>query len=146
MIRVRRLPFMIGRGAGCHLRPASKVVGDRHCVLFVRDLRLLLQDLGSSSGTLLNDRRLRGEAEVKDGDSITVGPLRFVLRLTTCPLSCLPTSADDTGTHATLTDETAVDFPIITPQPPPVPSLPPNAEQNTSASRPGKRRFYPAGG
>jgi len=73
--------FLIGRGADCHLRPASELVSRHHCVLTVTADSIRVEDLGSTNGTLLNGRRIEGEVQISQGDLLEVGPLAFALRV-----------------------------------------------------------------
>ncbi|WP_435008706.1 STAS domain-containing protein [Tundrisphaera lichenicola] len=79
-IAIRSPRFVIGRGPDCQLRLGSLKVSRSHAILERRGTRLVLRDLSSTNGTLLNGRRLRdGEAEVRDGDQIRIGPISFAL-------------------------------------------------------------------
>src|SRR5471030_433262 len=69
--------FVIGRDEQCNLRPASATVSKRHCVLSVKGGKVSLRDLDSTNGTFLNDQQIKGEAALKDGDVLKVGPLSF---------------------------------------------------------------------
>jgi predicted component of type VI protein secretion system len=71
--------FFIGRGDQCHLRPKSESVSRKHCVLVLREGRLLIQDLQSRNGTFVNDQRLAPDRArvLKPGDKIQVGKLGF---------------------------------------------------------------------
>ncbi len=67
--------FVIGRQKECDLRLGSSMVSKLHAAIERRDGRIFLADLGSTNGTVLNGRLLRGkESEVHDGDRIQVGP------------------------------------------------------------------------
>ncbi len=67
--------FVIGRQPDCQLRLGSPLVSKLHAAIDRRDGRTFLVDLGSTNGTVLNGRPLRGkEAEIHDGDRIQVGP------------------------------------------------------------------------
>jgi len=81
VIAVNGVSLWIGRGPQCHVRPNSPAVADRHCYLTIRGERAFVRDLDSRSGTYLNDRQLRGEIELRDGDFLRVGPLVFVIQL-----------------------------------------------------------------
>jgi predicted component of type VI protein secretion system len=81
VIPVARSPFLVGRAAHCQLRPASPLVGPVHCALAAGDHRAFVCDRQGSSGTLLNGRRVRGQAELYDQDELHVGPLAFRVRL-----------------------------------------------------------------
>lgn len=71
--------FLIGRGDSCQLRPKSDSVSRRHCVLVVRDGRVLVQDLKSRNGTFVNEKRLPPDRAkvLKPGDMLRVGKLEF---------------------------------------------------------------------
>ncbi len=71
--------FLIGRGDSCNLRPKSESVSRKHCILVVRDNRLLVQDLVSRNGTYVNDKRLpTDKAKVlSSGDQLRVGKIAF---------------------------------------------------------------------
>jgi pSer/pThr/pTyr-binding forkhead associated (FHA) protein len=73
--------FLIGRDERCHLRAASTMVSKRHCLLLVRENRLFIQDLGSTNGTLVNDRQISGKVQLSDQDRLTVGPLSFAVSI-----------------------------------------------------------------
>lgn len=80
LIRLRPGTFLIGRESPCHLRAASPLVSKRHCALHVTERQVVLRDLGSTNGTLVNGQRIRGEQVLRPGDEIRVGPLTFVFR------------------------------------------------------------------
>jgi anti-anti-sigma factor len=68
--------FLIGRQPDCQLRLGSRMVSKLHAAIERRDGRVFLVDLGSTNGTILNGRALRGkEAEIHHGDRIQVGPV-----------------------------------------------------------------------
>jgi anti-anti-sigma factor len=68
--------FVIGRQRECQLRLGSPMVSKLHAAIERREGRTILTDLGSTNGTVLNGRPLRGkEAEIHDGDRIQVGPV-----------------------------------------------------------------------
>jgi len=82
-IVVPHLPFIIGRNADCQLRPSSLLVSRQHCALVQRSGKLMVEDLCSRNGTVVNNRRIEGTVELHEGDELRVGPL--VLRLWNCP-------------------------------------------------------------
>jgi pSer/pThr/pTyr-binding forkhead associated (FHA) protein len=97
-IPVRSIPFLIGRDAKCHLRPASPLVSKRHCALLVRDNKVFVQDLQSTNGTFVNDRQIKGEFEIKNEDRLSIGPLIFAVRIQALPPVNLPTPPPPTKT------------------------------------------------
>ncbi len=71
--------FLVGRSESCQLRPKSESVSRKHCILVLRDNRLLLQDLKSRNGTYVNDKRLPPDKAkvLKPGDELRIGKLKF---------------------------------------------------------------------
>lgn len=80
-IEVSEKRFLIGRSESCQLRPKSESVSRRHCILAMKDGRVLVQDLKSRNGTFVNDKRLPADKAkvLKDGDLLRVGKLMFTL-------------------------------------------------------------------
>jgi len=71
--------FSIGRDPKCNLRPNNELVSKVHCTFVIEGETILLEDKGSTNGTFVNNERLQGKREVKDGDLIKVGSLVFAL-------------------------------------------------------------------
>jgi len=71
--------FLIGRSETCQLRPKSESVSRKHCILVIKDNRVLVQDLKSRNGTYVNDKRLPVDKAkvVRGGDQLRVGKLLF---------------------------------------------------------------------
>ncbi len=73
--------FLIGRDPHCNLRPASPAVSKQHCGIFLREDKVLVQDYGSTNGTLINGAQVVGEREISNDDKLKIGPLEFVIRI-----------------------------------------------------------------
>jgi len=71
--------FLIGRGEECHLRPRSEAVSRRHCEIKIESNQILITDLKSKNGTLVNGQPIEGTLVLQPGDEIQVGPLEFQL-------------------------------------------------------------------
>lgn len=69
--------FLIGREEDCHLRPNSDMVSRHHCVFTVDEYSVRLRDFGSTNGTSVNGKRIKGEIQLAHGDKIQVGKLDF---------------------------------------------------------------------
>ena len=93
LLEIKLPQFLIGRDPQCNLRPASPMISKRHCAVIVRDGKAFIRDFGSTNGTYLNDQRVEGEAELKNDDQLTVGPIHFAVRL---EASAAPTPAPAT--------------------------------------------------
>ncbi|MCA9193075.1 MAG: FHA domain-containing protein [Planctomycetales bacterium] len=80
LIAVNQDKFLIGRSDECHLRPKSESISRRHCAIIRKDGRILLIDLKSRNGTIVNDKKIDpSRAKVlKNGDHIKVGKLEFI--------------------------------------------------------------------
>jgi len=112
--------FLIGREQDCHLRPNSDSVSRHHCVITVDDFTVHVRDLGSSNGTYLNNIRIAGLREVKNGDRLRIGSLEFefgVRKGVPAPVGVGAGSSSSTasvhapdpgGPEAPATDETAM--------------------------------------
>lgn len=83
LIPITQDKFLIGRADECQLRPKSDSISRRHCAIVQKDERLLLIDLKSRNGTIVNGKKLDpSKAKVlKHGDHIQVGKLEFELVL-----------------------------------------------------------------
>jgi pSer/pThr/pTyr-binding forkhead associated (FHA) protein len=78
--------FLIGRDPGCQLRPNSIHISKRHCALLRSDGKVFVHDFGSTNGTFVNDRQIKGEIQLLDGDRLRVGPLSFAVQLKSEPV------------------------------------------------------------
>jgi hypothetical protein len=67
----------LGRSAECDCLLSDPSVSRRHAELRRDGDRWLLRDLGSRNGTRVNGLRVTGETEVRPGDAIALGALRF---------------------------------------------------------------------
>lgn len=70
----------IGRAVECDIVITSKRVSREHARLLREGRRVMLEDLGSTNGTFLNDERLLEPLELRDGDTVGVGDVKFIFR------------------------------------------------------------------
>lgn len=77
-IRLKRLPFSIGRSKTASLPVPDNAVSREHCVLYEHEGAICIRDYGSANGTFVNAKSV-SEAVVKPGDRVTVGPLTFLV-------------------------------------------------------------------
>jgi pSer/pThr/pTyr-binding forkhead associated (FHA) protein len=77
-LRGREIPlelgdFVIGRSAGCDLVLDDSLSSRRHAVLHVLADQVVLEDLGSRNGVLVNGVRMFDPATLTHGDKVVVG-------------------------------------------------------------------------
>src|SRR6516225_802360 len=77
--------FKIGRGETCHLRPNSEQVSREHAEFTIGADSVIVRDLGSRNGTLVNGKALTAEYHLKDRDLVQVGPLTFAVSISDVP-------------------------------------------------------------
>ncbi|MEQ1569709.1 MAG: FHA domain-containing protein [Myxococcota bacterium] len=70
-------PLVVGRKRG-DLILDDPLVSGSHCRILVKDEGFVLQDLGSTNGTMVDGRMVR-EASLKPGSEITIGASKMVL-------------------------------------------------------------------
>lgn len=68
---------LIGRGEGCHMRAQSDAVSRRHCVIVTSENEVVVRDLNSRNGTLVNGQQITEETVLLQGDIVRIGPLEF---------------------------------------------------------------------
>jgi len=109
--------FVFGRGPECHVRPNSELVSRQHCMLKVlSDGALVIRDLGSANGTLVNGARLLGERTLQVGDTLQVGPVVLqVVRPTGTPAPDTMRKANPVSSETAVLDlnETCPDGPSL---------------------------------
>ena len=94
-----KLPITIGRGDEADICIRDTWSSRVHCKLSVRDQQLLLEDLGSSNGTLVNGAPM-AEAVLQSGDQITVGITSFRVTYSRLPASREPIGTDELLAHS----------------------------------------------
>lgn len=92
--------LLVGRGAVCQLVLDDSLVSRRHAKLVVDDAGVIIEDLGSVNGVLVNQRRVVGQQELEAGDRILIGKQELVLTL--APVSSLPPGSQRRSTAETL--------------------------------------------
>jgi pSer/pThr/pTyr-binding forkhead associated (FHA) protein len=65
--------FAIGRNATCQLSLDDPLVSRRHAVFSVAASEILLEDLASRNGVLVNGQKIEGRVRVKPGDKVLIG-------------------------------------------------------------------------
>jgi flagellar motor switch/type III secretory pathway protein FliN len=82
-LRLGDEPMLFGRGEGNTVILPEPAITRNHARLYREGARLLLEDLDSAMGTLVNQRRMvaTARAELVDGDEFVIFPHHFVVRL-----------------------------------------------------------------
>jgi hypothetical protein len=70
----------VGRAAGCQVVLDDTYVSQLHTRIFRRDSQLFVEDLGSTNGTYLNNRRVSAPIALNRGDQLRVGKTVLELR------------------------------------------------------------------
>jgi hypothetical protein len=63
----------VGRANGCQVVLDDNYVSQLHTRIFRRDGQLMVEDLGSTNGTYLNNKKVSGPMAMKPGDRLRVG-------------------------------------------------------------------------
>ena len=68
---------VIGRTAECDVILYEAGVSRKHARILIEGAGIWIEDLGSSNGTRVNGATIQGKKALKDGDSISMGPVVF---------------------------------------------------------------------
>jgi predicted component of type VI protein secretion system len=77
-ILVSRSLVLVGRHPQCDVRLPSIRVSRRHCCLTEVDGAIIVRDLGSTNGTLINGQRVEA-GRLRPGDELSIANLRYRL-------------------------------------------------------------------
>ena len=94
-VTISKSRFVIGTASDCHMRCPSSVISPHHCEITVSDGKVSLRDLGSESGTFLNDERIARAQILKAGDRMRVGRLEFEISIERSPSTTKSDAVDD---------------------------------------------------
>ncbi|MNQ00826.1 putative conjugal transfer protein [compost metagenome] len=127
-------PVLIGRGAQCGLRIVNWRVGRQHARLLRQEDDIVLEDLGTLAGTLVNGARVVRHAPVLPDDDILIGPCRLRVRWVA------PDDAAPAQAFAVAVAPASSDAAVVAPAETAAPSmattpLPPIAPQRVQARR-----------
>lgn len=76
-IRIHPVPFQIGRSAELELSIQMANISRQHAEFFVENDKLMVRDLGSRNGTFVNQEKIEGAQELKEGDIVHLGTCEF---------------------------------------------------------------------
>lgn len=73
---------VIGRQKNCDFRIPLESISRRHCQVECSEEAVVLRDLGSRNGTILNGTRINDAEQVLEpGDQIKIGPITFIIQI-----------------------------------------------------------------
>lgn len=75
----------IGRAPGCELHIESSSVSRHHALLLTNSRDVIIEDLHSTNGVLVNGRKVTRQLLLTDGDILTIGEAQFRLRIKSGP-------------------------------------------------------------
>ena len=71
----------VGRAGGCGVMiPDDTFVSQLHARVFRRDGDLYVEDLGSTNGTYLNDKKITAAVAMRKGDKLKIGKTTMEVR------------------------------------------------------------------
>ncbi len=74
-------PFVVGKAGGTMHVVDDPTVSSSHAQIYFSQGNFVLQDLGSTNGTFVNDRRVTGPVALKDGDLVRFGNTQVKIRV-----------------------------------------------------------------
>lgn len=133
----------LGRQETCQIQVKSSQVSRRHCELYEKKGVLLVKDLGSSNGTFVNGKKIRGEKALQAGDELGVGQVRFKVEQIAGAAPKRPIASADTAVveAIALSDDAEEEFEIAFDDEPvaaPAPTKP--APQPVKAKSPAAKK------
>ncbi len=94
VVNVERLPLLLGRVEGCDIvLGGDQGVSRKHAELRADGARIIVTDLGSSSGTTVNQQPVSGEQPLKSGDVIGIGKYQIKIALPVPKPGAIPAKA-----------------------------------------------------
>jgi hypothetical protein len=72
--------IQIGRADACHIKLPDTYVSQFHARIFPQDGSWFVEDLGSTNGTFLNQRKVTAPSEVRSGDQVRIGTTTLELK------------------------------------------------------------------
>ena len=76
-----QLPTVIGRGGDSKLKLPASTVSRHHCEIYEYEGQVVVRDLGSSNGTIVNGHKIKGPTFLTSEDDLTIGPITARLEL-----------------------------------------------------------------
>ncbi len=74
-------PVVVGRAPGADIVIAASYVSGRHARFSRLAENLLVEDLGSTNGTMVNGKLISSATQLEDGDTVSIGDVTLLVRL-----------------------------------------------------------------
>ena len=104
--------YLVGRHKECQIRPKSRSVSRRHCLLLHNEDGFGAMDLKSTGGTYVNGQRVEPHRwrVLTDGDELRFGKVAFTVSIKIPALAATESSADASATSAGSTSGSSTDM------------------------------------
>lgn len=79
IVPIGSTPVVLGRAANCDVILSEPTASGRHCRVYQQGLDVVVEDLGSHSGTWVDDQRVRFRS-LREGSQLRIGALRISYR------------------------------------------------------------------
>ncbi|NNJ92876.1 MAG: FHA domain-containing protein [Gammaproteobacteria bacterium] len=76
-IRLTAGTMVIGRKPECNIQLDEKMISGQHAEITIKPDEILLKDLGSTNGTLVNGQKVTGKT-LKAGDQVSIGNYKLI--------------------------------------------------------------------
>ncbi|MBZ0271482.1 FHA domain-containing protein [bacterium] len=78
---LRKVMTLVGRDPGADIVLADDNVSRQHVKIYVVENRVEVKDMGSRNGTFLNNHRIDGMRELREGDELIIGSNQFYIHV-----------------------------------------------------------------
>lgn len=76
-VTLERLPMVMGRSEAADIALPFSSISREHARLFLDDGKLCIEDMGSSNGISVNEKKAPGKVELSPGDMVQLGVVEF---------------------------------------------------------------------
>ena len=129
-----RLPSVIGRSGDAKIKLPAATVSRNHCELYLYEGQLVVRDLGSSNGTIVNGHRVDLPTLLTPEDELTIGPVTMRAILESEGTNAVAAAAANTAAPALPASSAAAD-PDLDPDSNPAPPRNPDLDPGVSGDR-----------
>ena len=88
--------ILIGRSEEANIRIGyDEFCSRRHTLIYWEGKKCIIEDLGSTNGTFVNEQRIEGKEELKQGDKIGLGDTELLVGVEDYPKGKASSAEDD---------------------------------------------------